>query len=43
MNDIANFNNYLENSYTGLGEKIREAENALTDEQRIGIEAVLRF
>ena len=43
MNDVANFNNYLENSYTGLGEKIREAEKALTDEQRIGIEAVLRF
>ncbi len=43
INQIGNFENYLENSYTGLGEKIREAEKSLTEKKRIGVEAVLRF
>ncbi len=43
MNEIGNFENYLEKSYTGLGENIREAEKSLTEKQRIGVEAVLRF
>jgi len=38
-----NLTNYLQNNYKGLGEKLRKAENALEDVNRIGLEAVLRF
>lgn len=43
LNDIGNFENYLENSYTAMGERIRMAEKSLTQEQRIGLEAVITF
>ena len=43
MASIGDFENYLENNYKGLGEKLRTAEQKLMDEQRIGIEAVVKF
>jgi len=43
LNGIGNFETYLENSYTAMGEQIRMAERSLTEEQRIGLEAVITF
>ena len=38
-----NFANYIETDYRGLGEKIRNAETQLKQEQRITLEAVVTF
>jgi hypothetical protein len=43
MESVGDFTNYLENNYRGLGEKLRIAEQKLMDEQRIVVEAVVKF
>jgi len=43
LQKAGNLENYLENNYKGLGEKLREAEKDLMNEQRIGIEAIVKF
>ncbi|MCD6102180.1 MAG: glycogen-binding domain-containing protein [Candidatus Cloacimonetes bacterium] len=43
MESVGGYASYLENNYRGLGEKIRTAEQKLMDEQRISIEAVVKF
>jgi len=43
LQEKGDLTNYLRNNYKGLGEKIKQAESALEDANRIGLEAVLRF
>lgn len=43
LEEQGDLTNYLKNNYKGLGEKLRKAEHALEDANRIGLEAVLKF
>jgi len=43
LQDADNFMEYIQTSYKGVGEKIRNAENKLQNEQRISLKAVISF
>ena len=43
MENSSNYDEYIEKTQNGLGDKIREAENALKHEQRISLQAILHF
>ena len=43
LENADNFSEYVESTYRGIGEKIRNAERQLRDEKRITLEAVVTF
>ncbi len=43
MEDAEGLSEYIEATYNGLGQKIKNAEKALEDEHRISLEAVITF
>lgn len=43
LEEEGNMDEYLQSTYNGFGDKLRQAESALEDDNRISIEAVLQF
>ena len=43
LNEAGGLEEYLESFYGGFGERIREAEEKLCDEQRITIQGIIEF
>ncbi|MCF7913359.1 MAG: isoamylase early set domain-containing protein [Candidatus Cloacimonetes bacterium] len=43
LEDISELDEYLQNTYNGFGDKVRAAEDALAKDDRISLEAVIKF